>query len=102
MADTIQLSTVARNGIANAIETAIGTAPLLRIRSGQAPANPAAARTCTVLATITMPSDWLADATTGTFRVSGGNPLSVSTFRTFATMADGQIYGQTFSVFVEA
>lgn len=42
----------------------------------------------------------LSDSTTGSFRVSGGNSLSSSVFRAFATMADGQVYGETFQVTV--
>jgi len=42
----------------------------------------------------------LSDSTTGTFRVSGGNSLSSSVLRAFATMADGQVYGETFQVTV--
>lgn len=48
----------------NTIEGTIGTSAILRIYSGSAPANVAAARTGTVLATINLPSDWMAAATT--------------------------------------
>lgn len=60
-----QFSTAARNASLDAIETAIGASPILRIRSGAAPANCAAARSGTVLATMTLPADWLAAAATG-------------------------------------
>lgn len=40
----------------------------------------------------------LADATTGTFLVSGGNSHSFSTIRVLATMSDGQVFGETFTV----
>lgn len=60
-----QFSTAARNASLDAIETAIGTSPILRIRSGAAPANCAAARTGTVLATMNLPADWLAAAASG-------------------------------------
>jgi hypothetical protein len=46
----------------DAWETFIGTSPILRIRTGAAPANIAAASTGTVLATLTLPSDWMAAA----------------------------------------
>lgn len=61
----MQYSTAVRNARANATETTIGTSPQLRIRSGAAPANPAAARTGTVLATLPLPADWLSDASNG-------------------------------------
>lgn len=53
--------TVANDGL-NAIETTIGAAPSLLIFSGAAPANCAAADTGTLLATLTLPADWLANA----------------------------------------
>jgi hypothetical protein len=60
-----QFSTAARNASLDAIETAIGASPILRIRTGAPPANCAAARTGTVLATMTLPADWLAAAASG-------------------------------------
>lgn len=67
----LQLSVSVRNARLDAIETTIGTAPLLRIRSGAAPANCAASRTGTVLATLTLPSDWMAAASSGSKALSG-------------------------------
>jgi len=46
----VQLSVTARNARLDAIETAVGTSPILRIRTGAAPANCAAADAGTVLA----------------------------------------------------
>ena len=66
-----QFSTTARNAWLDAIETAIGTAPILRIRSGAAPATCATADSGTVLAAMTLPSDWLAAASGGTKALSG-------------------------------
>jgi hypothetical protein len=60
-----QFSTAARNAAADAIETAIGTAPTLEIRTGAAPANCAAADAGTLLASMALPSDWLAAASAG-------------------------------------
>lgn len=67
----IQLSEGVRNARLNAIETTISTAPILRIRSGAVPANCAAADSGTVLATLTLPSDWMADAASGSKAKSG-------------------------------
>lgn len=61
----MQFSTDVRNARADATETTIGASPILRIRSGAAPANPAAARTGTVLATLPLPADWLSNASNG-------------------------------------
>ncbi len=60
-----QFSTAARNAALDAIETAAGASCILRIRSGTVPANCAAARSGTVLATLNLPSDWLAAASAG-------------------------------------
>ena len=67
----IQLSTTVRNARLDAIEAAIGASAVLKIRSGSAPANVAAADSGTVLATLTLPSDWLAAASSGSKAKSG-------------------------------
>lgn len=67
----LQLSTTVRNARLDAIESTIGTAPILTIRTGAAPANCAAANSGTVLATLTLPSDWLAAAASGSKAKSG-------------------------------
>jgi len=66
-----QFSTAARNAALDAIETTAGTAPTLTIRTGSVPANCAAARAGTVLATLTLPSDWLTAASSGSKALSG-------------------------------
>lgn len=66
-----QFSVAARNAALDAIETAAGTAPTLTIRTGAAPADCAAADSGTALATMTLPSDWLAAAASGSKALSG-------------------------------
>jgi hypothetical protein len=66
-----QFSTAVRNAWLDAIEAAIGTSVTLEIRTGAAPANCAAADTGTVLATITLPADWMAAASAGAKAMSG-------------------------------
>jgi hypothetical protein len=66
-----QFSTPARNAALDAIEATAGTAPTLTIRTGSVPANCAAARTGTVLATLALPSDWLTAASGGSKALSG-------------------------------
>lgn len=68
---SLQLSTSVRNAMLDSLETTVGTAPILKIISGSAPANCAAATTGTVLATMTLPSDWLANASSGSKALSG-------------------------------
>lgn len=67
----IQESVTVRNAKLDAIETAIGTAPILRFLSGAAPATCATAETGTQLANMTLPSDWMAAASGGTKALSG-------------------------------
>lgn len=67
----IQISVAARNARLDAIETTVGITPILRIRTGAAPANCAAARTGTVLVSMTLPSDWMAAAASGAKALSG-------------------------------
>lgn len=67
----VQLSVAVRNARLDAIETTIGTAPILTIRTGAPPANCAAANSGTVLATLTLPSDWMAAASGGTKALAG-------------------------------
>lgn len=66
-----QFSTAARNAWLDAIETAIGTSAILRIRSGSVPASCATADSGTVLVTMNLPSDWMAAASGGTKALSG-------------------------------
>lgn len=67
----LQFSVNVRNGRLDAVETVISTAPILKIRTGSPPANCAASRTGTVLASITLPSDWMNNASSGQKTKSG-------------------------------
>jgi hypothetical protein len=58
----IQVSTAVRTGMANAIETAVGTAPKLSLWTGALPANCAAANAGTKLCELTLPSDWVTES----------------------------------------
>jgi hypothetical protein len=62
----MQLSVACRNAILDILETTIGTSAILKIRSGAVPATCATADAGTVLATMNLPSDWLAAASAGT------------------------------------
>lgn len=66
-----QFSTTARNAALDAIETAIGASAILKIRSGSSPADCGTADSGTVLATLNLPSDWLAAASGGSKSKSG-------------------------------
>lgn len=67
----LQFSTTLRNAILDQVETTISTAPTLEIRSGSPPADCAAADSGTLLASITLPSDWMAAASSGSKAKSG-------------------------------
>jgi hypothetical protein len=66
-----QFSVAVRNAELDAIETAIGASPILRMRTGAPPANAAAADTGTVIAEMTLPADWMAAAASGSKAKSG-------------------------------
>lgn len=68
---TVQYSTAVRNARLDVVESTIGTSPILRIRTGAQPANCAAARSGTILATLNLPSDWMAAASGGTKSMLG-------------------------------
>ncbi len=67
----LQFSTAVRNARLDAIETAIGVSAVLKIRTGAAPADCATADSGTVLATLSLPSDWMAGASGGSKAKSG-------------------------------
>lgn len=68
---SLQYSVAVRNAQLDAVESTISTAPILRIRTGSPPANCAASRTGTILASLTLPSDWMAAASSGSKAKSG-------------------------------
>lgn len=61
----VQYSVLVRNARLDAVETTIGASAVLKIRTGAAPANCAAADTGTVLATLNLPADYMAAASAG-------------------------------------
>lgn len=67
----LQFSVEVRNARLAAIEATIGTAPTIEIRTGAPPANSAAADSGTVLASITLPTDWLGAPSAGSVALSG-------------------------------
>lgn len=67
----IQLSVGVRNARLDAIETTVGASAIMRIRTGAAPADCAAADAGTVVATLTLPADYLAAAASGSKAKAG-------------------------------
>jgi len=67
----IQFSTAVANAMLDQIETTISTSPVLEIRTGSAPADCSQADSGTLLASLTLPSDWMAAASGGSKAKSG-------------------------------
>lgn len=68
---TLQFSVSVRNARLDAVETTIGTSAILKIRTGAPPATVATADSGTVLATLNLPSDYMAAASGGSKAKSG-------------------------------
>jgi hypothetical protein len=68
---TLQFSTTVRNAQLDAVETAIGVSAVLKVRTGAPPANCGSADSGTVLASCSLPSDYLAAASLGSKAKSG-------------------------------
>lgn len=67
----VKMSVAVRNARLDAIETAIGVSAVLKIRTGAPPTNIADADSGTVLATLTLPLDWMAAAASGSKAKAG-------------------------------
>lgn len=99
----VQLSIAVRNARLDSIETTIGTSAVLKIRTGAQPATCATADSGTVLATLNLPSDWMAAASSGSKALSGtwqdltaDNTGTAAHFRLYAS--DGTTCGLQGSV----
>lgn len=67
----VQLATSVRNARLDAVETDTGVSAILKLRTGAQPANCGTADAGTVLATLTLPSDYFAAASGGAKSKSG-------------------------------
>lgn len=67
----VKLSTTLRNARANAIQTTVGAAAVLRLYTGTAPSAAADASSGTMLAEFTLPTTWLAAASSGAVAQAG-------------------------------
>jgi hypothetical protein len=70
-ASAYQLSVAVNNARLDQIESTIGVSAVLKIRSGTVPATCATADAGTVLATMNLPSDWMAAASGGSKAKAG-------------------------------
>lgn len=84
---SLQYSVAVRNAQLDVVESTIGTAPILYLRTGAPPANCATADSGTLLDSITLPSDWMAAASSGakaksgTWTISGDAAGTIGHFR---------------------
>jgi hypothetical protein len=90
----VQAATTLRNTWLDAIETAVGTGGSLRIYTGAQPANCGAANSGTLIANITLPSDWMAAASGGTKAIANG-PWQDTSADNAGTAAHFRIYSDT-------
>lgn len=88
---TIQLSVSVRNAMLDAIETAIGTAAVVKLRTGAQPANCGAADSGTVVASFTLASDWMSAASSGS-KAFASTPLTDSSADNSGTLAHYRVY----------
>lgn len=88
---TIQLSVSVRNSMLDAIETAIGTSAVIKLRSGAPPANNAAADSGTVIASISLASDYMSAASSGS-KAFSSTPLTDSAADATGTLGHYRVY----------
>ena len=67
----VQLSEAVRNARLDAIETTVGATAVLKVWTGAQPANCAAADSGTLLASLTLPADWMDAAASGSKAKAG-------------------------------
>lgn len=67
----IKMSVSVRNSMLDAVEANIGTSAVLKLRTGTQPTNITDADSGTVLATMTLASDWMAAAASGSKAFTG-------------------------------
>jgi hypothetical protein len=80
----VQYSVAVNNARLDSVETTIGASPTLEMRTGAPPANCAAADSGAVLATVTLPADWMNAA-------SGASKTKLGTWQDASADAAGTV-----------
>lgn len=80
----LQYSANVRNNKLDSIETTGGASPILTLVSGAPPATCATANSGTIIATMTLPADWMAAA-------SGGSKAKAGTWQDTSADATGSV-----------
>jgi hypothetical protein len=88
---TIQLSAAVRNGMLDAIETTIGTSAVIKLRTGAQPSDTSQADSGTVVSTISLASDWMAAASSGS-KAFSSTPLEDTSADNSGTLAHYRVY----------
>jgi hypothetical protein len=88
---SLQFSTAVRNAMLDSIESTVGTAAVLKIRTGDPPSDCATADSGSVLASITLASDWAAAASGGA-KAWSGLPVSDSSIDLTGTAGHWRLY----------
>lgn len=88
---TVQLSVAVRNAMLDAIETAIGTAAVIKFRTGAPPATCATADSGTVVASYTLASDWAGAASSGA-KAFSNTPVTDSSADNAGTVGHYRVY----------
>jgi hypothetical protein len=88
---SLQFSVAVRNAMLNSIETTIGTSAVLTVRTGAPPATCATADSGTLLASISLASDW-ADAAASGAKILSGLPVSDSSINATGTAGHWRLY----------
>src|SRR5437868_6497758 len=97
---SIQLSVLVRNARLDAIETQVGTLPILELRSGAAPADCSAAPSGSLLVQQALPSDWMTAAAlgvkgkNGTWSFTGVGAGTIGHFRIYDSGSPSQCHIQ--------
>jgi hypothetical protein len=96
----LQFSVGVRNAKLDAVETTVSTAPTLALFSGAPPASCATANSGTLIALMTLPSDWMDAASSGTKAKAGtwqdtsaDDSGTIGHFRIFASGGTCHIQG---------
>lgn len=89
---TFQFSTMVRNGELDSIETTIGASPIVKIFSGDQPANCHLSDPSGLLVTISCPVDWMVAANNGLKYING---TWVGTATATDTAASFRLYDST-------
>ena len=87
----VQWSTTVRNALLDQWETTIGTSAVLRMYTGSAPSNCAAAATGSKIAEFSLASDWASTASSGSKALSS-TPLSSTGLTPGGTLGYYRIY----------